>query len=173
MNELDVVVAWLASVAGGPDCGICNWLNNVVNDVNNIFLPFGTGVVGVGAATVGGAAAQVIRDPIGTASDAVTGAAGVAGTAAGTAVNVAGTAAGAAVGVAGTVAGATVDIARDAGGAFNQGYQNAGGGTSSPPPPAGGFGRGPTQSLPGQMPQGTLNYFNSGGPTGSQIGGEQ
>ena len=176
MNELDLVLSWLASVTGGADCGICNLLYNAFNTFNSPV--FGTGALGAGAAAVGTAAGNVIRDPIGTASDAVTGAAGAAGTVAGTAVN-----------VAGTVAGAAVDTASGAASAFNQGYQNAGGGTGSTPapsstvtagppeiqgpPPRHPFARDPEPQPPGAIPHGTLQYFGVGGPTGPGMGNQQ
>lgn len=170
MNELEVVLSGLASIGDGADCGICNAIRNAFDFANGL----GIGVVGAGAAVVGTTIGNALRDPIGTASDVVSDVARDAGTVAGTVVT-----------AANTVAGAATDIANNAQDAFNQGYQDAGGGTGSPPPST--SGNPWTQAFPGNpwaqafsgtppnspMAPGTLNYFNLGSPTGSQIGNEQ
>jgi hypothetical protein len=172
MNELDAIGACVASLVAGTDCAICNWLNNLFNNL----LDLGIGVAGVGGAVVGtvvsgttsvgnrvGDAARDARDAFNANYDRTSGGSGSSTTPSGPS----------------QVPGQFPPAFRpqQVQGPFGPVFVPPqlqgpfGPGTAPPRYPWAGFGNVPPS--PTGMPQGTLHYFNVGTPTGSQLGGPQ
>lgn len=152
MIELDVVVAWLASVAGGADCGICNAINNGFDNLLSQAVG-AAGAAGAAAGTVAGGAAAAYRearDRFNQSYDRASGGTNSDGA---------------------STPGQFPPIPPGTPGQFPP--------ISSGNPFATAFADNPfARALAGtppstQMPTGTLKYFNLGAPSGPQIGSQQ
>jgi hypothetical protein len=161
MNELDLVLAWLASVAGA-DCGICNLINNSFDNVLN--LAVGTaGTAGAVVGTVVGGATSAVNRIGDAARDA--------GDAFNRNYDQASGGTGSTPAPSGTVTAGPPEVQTQF--APVPGPPQVGGPWYGPypsTPPQGGS-PGPGAPPPStQTPGGTLTYFNTGAPAGPHVG---
>ena len=158
MNELDLVLSWLANVAAGADCGICNAINNGFDNLLNLGIGV-AGAAGAAAGTVVGGASRVgdaARDARDAFDDAYDRASG------------------------GDSAPPDnsdwfSDRLRDAADRSTPAPSSTV--SAGPPeiqgPPRHPFSRDPEPQPPGAIPHGTLQYFGVGGPTGPGMESQQ